>query len=235
MKHPLRGLLCLALLALVWAGFSRPAYAPPSAQNVRQRLNYLARVVRAGSGPGTALGELTRQNPEWGLFTLSFSTYALANLAACDPKRRPEAAAYMELAIRQVLAGPVRRPFAAAWWPPAAGGNSLPPSVLYLGHLNLMLGCHRQLVPGSAFAGLHDSLSASLARRYAQALAGNLESYPGRRWLPDNTVALASLALHDRLTGSGYAATGRRWAVRARAYWLDAETGLPGLAGEGGG
>jgi hypothetical protein len=98
--------------------------------------------------------------------------------------------------------------------------------VLYLGHLNLMLGCHRQLVPRSPYRHLHDSLSAALAARYQQEPSGNLPSYPGRRWLPDNTVALASLALHSRLTGSPYAAAGRRWVARAQRDWLDPETGL---------
>ena len=226
MKRRARWLLPLALLALLWTSFSRPTYAPPGASNVRLRLNYLERVIREGAAPGTALGELTRQNPEWGLFTLSFTSYALANLAQHDPTLRPEAAHYFNLAIKQVLAGPIRQAFAADWPIPAASGDTLPPSVLYLGHLNLMLGCHRQLVPNSPYCQLHDSLSAALYRRYGQEPAGNLASYPHLRWLPDNTVALASLSLHSRLTGSPYAAAGRRWVATARQRWLDAETGL---------
>ncbi len=225
-QHTRRLLLPIAMLALLWASFSRPTYAPPGAANMRLRLNYLERVIREGAAPGTALGELTQQNPEWGLFTLSFSTYALANLAQHDPSIRPEAARYIDLAIKGVLAGPIRQAFAADWPTPAEGGDTLPPSVLYLGHLNLMLGCHRQLVPNSPYCQLHDSLSAALYRRYGREPAGNLASYPHLRWLPDNTVALASLALHGRLTGSSCAAAGRRWAARAQAHWLDAETGL---------
>ncbi|MEJ7666035.1 MAG: hypothetical protein WKG07_44220 [Hymenobacter sp.] len=223
-----RWLLPPALLALVWLSFSWPTYDPPPPANVRLRLNYLERVIREGGEPGTALGELTRQNPEWGLFTLAFTTYALANLAQQNPALRPEAARYIALAIQAVLAAPIRQPFADSWPTPShpTGLDSLPPSVLYLGHLNLMLGCHRQLVPASPFGPLHDSLSAALYRRYDQEPAGNLASYPSLRWLPDNTVALASLALHGRLTGSPYAAAGRRWAARAPAQWLDAETGL---------
>lgn len=162
------------------------------------------------------------------MFTLSFTTYALANLAQQNPALRPEAARYMELTIKAVLAASVRQPFAADWPMPSQPTNldSLPPSVLYLGHLNLMLGCHRQLVPNSPYCQLHDSLSAALYRRYGREPAGNLASYPHLRWLPDNTVALASLALHGRLTGSPYAAAGQRWVAAARRQWLDAETGL---------
>jgi hypothetical protein len=192
---------------------------------VRLRLNYLERVIREGAAPNTDLGKLTQVNPEWGLFTLSFSTYALANLAAQQPDLRPEAAATVAQAIQVALTDPIREPFEPQV-PGEAAEPALPGSVLYLGHLNLMLGCHRQLVPNSPYRHLHDSLSAALAARYQQEPSGNLPSYPGRRWLPDNTVALASLAQHSRLTGSSHADAGSRWVARARRAWLDPKTGL---------
>ena len=214
------GRLAVLLVILLWVGLSWPTYQPPGRPEVRLRLNYLERVIQEGAAPTTALGQLTAQNAEWGLFTLSFSTYALANLAARQPDLRAEAAATIGQAIRVALTDPIRQPFMDEL-PPA-----LPSSVLYLGHLNLMLGCHRQLVPGSPYRRLHDSLSAALAARYQQEPSGNLMSYPGRRWLPDNTVALASLALHSRLTGSTYGAVGPRWVARARRAWLAPTTGL---------
>jgi len=123
------------------------------------------------------------------------------------------------------LTPPLRQPFDDVL-PTNYLAPSLPSSVLYLGHLNLMLGCHRQLVPNSPYQHLHDSLSAALAARYQQEPAGNLASYPYRRWLPDNTVALAPLALHSQLTGSPHAEVARRWVATAKAKWLDPETGL---------
>jgi hypothetical protein len=192
---------------------------------VRLRLNYLERVIQEGAAPATTLGRLTAMNPEWGLFTLSFSTYALANLAARRSDLRAEAAATIGRAIEVALTSPIRQPFEESL-PNKYLMPQLPSSVLYLGHLNLILGCHRQLVPNSPYQHLHDSLSAALAARYQQEPSGNLTSYPHRRWLPDNTVALASLALHSRLTGSPYAAAGRRWVARARRHWLDPKTGL---------
>ena len=102
--------------------------------------------------------------------------------------------------------------------------------MLYLGHLNLMLGCHRQLVPNSPYCQLNDSLSAALYRRYGQEPAGNLASYPHLRWLPDNTVALASLALHGRLTGSTYAAAGRRWVATGAPPVARCQNRAAGLA-----
>ncbi|RZK21755.1 MAG: hypothetical protein EOO56_10935 [Hymenobacter sp.] len=218
------GRLLVLLGLIVGMCYSWPTYQPPGRPEVRLRLNYLERVIREGAKPNTALGKLTQVNPEWGLFTLSFSTYALANLAAQQPDLRPEAAATIGRAIRVALTDPIRQPFEEVL-PNKYLAPSLPSSVLYLGHLNLMLGCHRQLVPNSPYRHLHDSLSATLAARY-QEPAGNLASYPHQRWVPDNTVALASLALHSQLMGSPYAETGRRWVATAKTKWLDPETGL---------
>jgi hypothetical protein len=219
------GRLIIVLGILLWVGCSWPTYQPPSRPEVRLRLNYLERVIQEGAAPPTTLGRLTQQNAEWGLFTLSFSTYALANLAKRQPDLRSEAAATIGRAIEVALTDPIRQPFEPQV-PIDHTQQSLPSSVLYLGHLNLMLGCHRQLVPNSLYRHLHDSLSAALAVRYQQEPSGNLSSYPHRRWLPDNAVALASLALHSRLTGSTYAATGQHWVARARREWLDPTTGL---------
>jgi hypothetical protein len=213
------GRLLLLLALLLWVSGSWPTYRPPGRPELRLRLNYLERVIQEGAAPATTLGKLTALNPEWGLFTLSFSSYGLANLVARQPDLRAEAAATIGRAIEVALTGPIRQPFTES--PPAPTG-----SVLYLGHLNLMLGYHRQLVPNSPYRHLHDSLSAALAARFQQAPSGNLPSYPNLRWLPDNTVALASLALHSRLTGSAYAAAGPRWVARARREWLDPATGL---------
>lgn len=205
--------------------YSYQPYRPPDATNVRLRLNYLEHVIRDGYGPATPLGHLSQQNPEWALFTLAFTTYALTNLAAHDASLRAEAADYVAQAIELARATCIRQAFATG---AVAAGAAVDTSgsVLYLGHLNLMLGCHRQLVPNSPFCYLHDTLSAALYRRYSEAPAGNLASYPHLCWLPDNTVALASLALHGRLTGSAYAGAGRRWVGRAKTDWLDPETGL---------
>lgn len=223
MKNHWRWVLIISSLALLWLGFSWPTYTPPGRPEVRLRLNYLERIIAEGAAPTTTLGQLTAQNAKWGLFALSFSTYALANLAARPPDLRAEAAATIGRAIQVALTDPIRQPFMDVL---PGEQPTLPESVLYLGHLNLMLGCHRQLVPDSPYQHLHDSLSAALGARYQQAPSGNLTSYPQRRWLPDNVVALASLALHSRLTGSAYAIAGRRWVARARHEWLAPQTGL---------
>ncbi|MGI4760298.1 MAG: hypothetical protein ACRYF0_06305 [Janthinobacterium lividum] len=182
-------------------------------------------MIAEGAAPTTTLGRLTAQNAEWGLFTLSFSTYALANLAAQQPELRAEAARTMRQAVAAALTAPMQQPYHSLGDDQLAG-YPLPNSVLYLGHLNLMLGCLRQLEPDTPYRSLHDSLSAHLYRQLGAAPAGNLPSYPHRYWVPDNTVALASLALHSSLTGSLYQRAGARWVAQARRRWLDPTTGL---------
>jgi hypothetical protein len=122
-----------------------------------------------------------------------------------------------------MLTGPIAQAFRN---PDAATQADSVTSVLYLGHLNLMLGCYRLLAPASPYHALHDSLSATLYRRLAAAPNHCLESYPGGVWVPDNTVALASLQLHSDLTGSPHRAFCQQWAAYARQHLTDPTTGL---------
>jgi hypothetical protein len=65
-----------------------------------------------------------------------------------------------------------------------------------------------------------------LYRRLAAAPNHCLPSYPGGVWVPDNTVALASLQLHSELTGSPYQAFCQQWVSYARQHLTDPATGL---------
>lgn len=223
-KRKTKRLLLLLFLLGGFALLSQQEYHPPGRAAVRKRVQYLERVIEEGTEPGTALAAIGGQNPEWALFSLSFSSVAFANLARQDTAFRKEAAHYIELAVAQALTLPIRssfEPTATLAAPVDTAG-----SVLYLGHLNLMLGCLRELDPTSRYIKLHDSVSGALYRRYGREPGGCLESYPGLRWVPDNTVALASLALHSRLTGSPYIKAPRRWVARARREYIEAETGV---------
>ena len=209
-----------AVLLVLAAAFSRPTYHYPAAAELHRKAHYLERIIGAA---GTETPELTALgNAEWSLFSMSYSVYAFTNMAQRDSSFRAEVAHYTGLAIRRMLAGPIAQAFRN---PSASEGDSIT-SVLYLGHLNLMLGCHRLLDPASPYQALHDSLSAGLHRRLAAAPQHCLESYPGGVWVPDNTVALASLQLHSDLTGSSYQAFCQQWVAYARQHLTDPATGL---------
>ena len=207
------------LLLLLAAAFSRPSYHYPTPVVLRPKAHFLERIIRSPEAPElAALG-----NAEWSLFSMSYSVYAFTNMAQRDSSLRPEAAHYTALAIDRMLTGSIAQAFRN---PAAAVPADSVVSVLYLGHLNLMLGCHRLLDPASPYRALHDSLTATLHRRLATAPNHCLESYPGGVWVPDNTVALASLQLHSDLTGSPYRAFCQQWVTYARQHLTDPATGL---------
>lgn len=211
----------LVLLLALWAAFSWPTYHYPTPTKLRQQAHYLERIIRTPERESAELNALG--NAEWSLFSMSYAVYAFTNMAQLDSTFRPEAAHYIQLAIGKMLTGSIARAFRN---PDAATEADLVTSVLYLGHLNLMLGCHRLLDPASPHQALHDSLSAALHRRLATAPDHCLESYPGGVWVPDNTVALASLQLHSDLTGSPYGTFCQRWVAYARQHLCDSVTGL---------
>jgi hypothetical protein len=196
MKRKVALVFTVLLLGLV-AAFSRPTYRYPVPAALRQKAHYLERIIRTPEGEASELTAL--DNSEWALFSMSYSVYAFTNMAQLDPGFRAEAAHYTQLAIGKMLAGSIAQAFRN---PDAATEADSVASVLYLGHLNLMLGCHRLLDPASPYPALHDSLSATLHRRLAAAPNHCLESYPAGVWVPDNTVALASLQLHSELTAA---------------------------------
>ncbi|MBF9140385.1 hypothetical protein [Hymenobacter properus] len=214
--------LVIGVLVLgLWAAFSRPSYHYPAPAELRRKAHYLERIIRSPQNESAELNALG--NAEWSLFSLSYAVYAFTNISQLDSTFRPEAAHYTQLAIAKMLTGSVAQAFRNS---NAFVRSDSVTSVLYLGHLNLMLGCHRLLDPASPYQALHDSLSATLHRRLAAAPNHCLESYPGGVWVPDNTVALASLQLHSELTGSPYRAFCQQWVAYARQHLTDPATGL---------
>ena len=219
--------ICLLIVAMLsgwlgWLSWQPYRYPPPT--ELRKKAHYLESIIRTPQGDTSPLAQLDRQNPEWALFTLSFSVYAFTNMAQRDSSFRAEAARYTELAIQKALTDTIsafcRTSYASRYRVDTAG------SVLYLGHLNLMLGCHRLLNPASAYAGLHDTLTRVLHGRYRRAPSHCLESYTGLVWVADNTVALASLALHSQTTGSSYGQYCPQWVAYARQHLTEAQSGL---------
>lgn len=64
------------------------SYSTPENAELRKKAHYLERVIRSPQNDSSDLAALGRQNPEWALFTLSFSVYAFTNLAERDPSFR---------------------------------------------------------------------------------------------------------------------------------------------------
>ncbi len=217
-------LIPVVLLAVFLYALSLRNYHSPAQPELRKKARYLERIISAAPDTSSDLTKLGKLNPEWALFSLSFSVYALTNMAERDPTFRAEAAQYAQLAIQKALTEDISAFARTADSPPLQIDTA--GSVLYLGHLNLMLGCHRLLNPASRYAGLHDTLSRVLHGRYRRTPSHCLPSYPNQTWVPDNTVALASLSLHSQLTGSLYGQYCTQWVAYARQHLTDSSSDL---------
>jgi hypothetical protein len=200
-------------------------YTFPPSQELEQRVNYLQRVINEPLDSSSEIVILGLANKEWALFSYSFSSYAMTSLALRDTAYKQRAAQIIKSAIDKVLDEIISGHFGAENI--VLHKDSVPPySVLYLGHLNLMLGCYRLIAQDGSYNNLHDAVSRSLYTRYKEATILNLESYPQSIWVPDNTVALASLKIHSSVTGSSYGSMCNEWIEHAKKNLVDKKTGL---------
>ena len=198
----------------------------PTKRNLDFRANYLERVVAESAFPDSEMNLIAKQNFEFPLFSYAFTSYAMTNMAFLDERNIAGAKAVIKKSIQRVTAYDVSITYGvdSAFY---NNLDSLPDySILYLGHLNLMLGCYRLISDDDTFNNLNDSISKSLFLRYQKTPHFNLESYPHLIWIPDNTVALASLHLHSQNSGSKYGKICNDWVEYAKKNLLEGETGL---------
>jgi len=227
MKRIVKFTIGFILILSAWlVVLNMKSYCYPDTDEIKQRLAYLKTAVGQPLEPGSDVWQLRAENPEFMLFSYAFTAYAASNIARRDSTYRAEAVDLIEQCIRQVLSEEVADIFGVDV-PISSVAESIPAcSVLYLGHLNLMLGCLRRLEPQPEWIPLHDAVSKSLFDRYQNSKYLVLESYPSAIWIPDNTVAIASLHLHSLATGSQYEEMCRRWADHCRKQYLDSKTGV---------
>lgn len=197
---------------------------PPKAE-LQQKVNYLSKQIKQPFNQNSDILAIGNENPEFMLFSLSFSTFALTNISFLDTSFRTQAIEIMDFAIQKALTDTIYRTYFPENTPfsPAMDTNI---SVLYYGHLNLMLGCYRLLAKNDKYNELNDKLSAHLYQQFKKTPYLCLASYPQQIWVPDNTVALASLHLHSKNSGSNYKEVCAQWVTYAKAHLLEKQTNL---------
>lgn len=215
-------LLCIAGL---FAYLSLETFTPPTADEIDKRLNYLERVIYETLTSSAEVMRLKSENPEFMLFTYAYSSYAVTNLATQDSSYVERAIPLIRESITKVLEEQVWSVYGIDSVEHLSDA-SREVSVLYLGHLNLMLGCYRLLSNDDRYNDLNNQISASLAERYRACPFLNLESYPSQIWIPDNTVAIASLKLHAHNAHSDYGTLCEQWVEYARNNYLEQYTGV---------
>lgn len=192
---------------------------------LERRVNYLERVIQEPLSENSELYAVSEMNNEWMLFSYSFSTFAFTNIALQDSLYRGRAIRSIDSAIHRVLSPYITSTFDIdtslmkySYFPDY--------SVLYLGHINLMLGCYRMLSGDTTYNKLNDNISANLAWRYENVPYHNLESYSGAIWIADNSAAIASLKLHVQNAGSDYLDICQKWVHYVKDNYTHEKTGV---------
>lgn len=219
-------LLTSLLLFISWLIIVQfQTYKYPDTKDINKRLNYLERVIHQPLDSNAEVILLGYENPEFMLFSYAYSTYAFTNLAIKDSTYKERIIPLIKESIIKVLDYKIASPYNID--SSFIEMDSIPYySVLYLGHLNLMIGCYRLFSKDSTFNNLNDKISESLFNRYNETEFLNLESYPLSIWIPDNSVAIASLKLHSSNTGSGYSSLCTKWVSYVKEHYLEKNTGV---------
>ncbi len=190
----------------------------------------LAREVAAWMEAGVDADQFatgsSRFDGEWALGTHQMALLGLGQVAMQAPGSRDELLPAMAAGATR-LAEPSMREFGTqAWGEDGLRALDSEDGHAYLGYLDLALGMHRLIYPETPLAGLHDELTAALARRLAAAPHGTVETYPGETYPPDVCAVVGAIGLHGRATGEDHGELIAAWSARARETLVDPDTGL---------
>jgi len=176
-----------------------------------------------GGSPGDA-----QFSGEWAIVTLSMTAAGAASTGFDYPGTVPDDLALAEHACRLAMDAKARAFDTARWGSDAlATLDGDDAHIGYLGHLGIVLESYRLLGGKDAqLRKLERDVVAALGRRYDSAAIPFLETYPGERYVADNAVVLAVLALSDVGGAPAHAVLLKRAIVHARGHLLDAKTGL---------
>jgi hypothetical protein len=216
MAKVLRLLLAMLISASALIGTVRLVGPADTPSSVRRQLVHLRQELDGG-----AATRAQRSFPE-GYFFL----YALYGLTYVDLGRASAVSSSVALrearwALANLQSAEGRAPFSASL-APAYG-------VFYRGWINWLRGGILALQPASgrdqAEVRRFEADSTALGAAFDASATPFLPAYPGRAWPVDSVVAVASLALHDKLLPPRFEATAIRWTANVRAD-LDPATGL---------
>lgn len=226
LKYKILSIILLLSLLCFIIYFRSLNYNYPNSNEIDKRLNYLERVIQEPLIGTSEISKLGNESYEFMLFTYAFSTYAATNIAINDSSYTDRSIKLIRESILKVLDKKIYSPYGIDSIQVSTASIS-DQSVLYLGHLNLMLGCYRILTQeDSTFNKLNDKISESLFLRYNNSSSLCLESYPQAIWIPDNTVALASLKLYSHNTAKDFDSICSKWIEYAKSNYLDNDTGV---------
>jgi hypothetical protein len=200
----------LTLLALI--GAVRLIAAADDDQGVRRQLAFLREELDHGADTGA---QALFPEGYYFLNVLYGLTWVELGRRGVEPERAADEAAW---ALSRVESPAGRAPFDAAAVPPYG--------VFWSGWTNWLRGGLLTIRDDPAQRARLVAGSRALAAAFDASPTPFLTAYPGQAWPCDSTVAIASLRLADRVTGTPeFAPVVDRWVTRARGL-LDPATGL---------
>lgn len=157
---------------------------------------------------------------EWHFGACQMAALGFAQHAAANPASRDADLARMDLCITFLLGE--GRAFDQGSWgeDPLDVLDGTRGHMAWLGYTNLVLSAHRALAPESRWADLNDKMTEAIARRVAAEPCMIPETYAGERYPVDTAAGIASIGLHDRVTGADHGALLRRWTARLKQDWV---------------
>lgn len=190
--------------------------------NLEKRLNYLESIIDEPLDGDSRITKLMETNAEWILFTYSFTTFSLYHLYEKDLISYERCIELMLKAINKYLDPGVSMHYGTD--PYKLEGYT---SVLYLGHLNMMLGCYRKIAKNDRFLNLHETISLHLEKRFTSSPYFQLPSYPEAIWISDNAQAMASLKLFDEVSPGKIKPVWKKWIKQIEEKYTDPHVNLP--------
>jgi hypothetical protein len=213
--------MSLIILRVNFCLLTVSAKSYPSGQVVPETLMQLKNIKRRlNAGEGENMQALF---PEGWFFSHIVYGYSWVNVALSSKSEplRQQAIQEVRWVLSQVDTEKGRAPFTA--------DTQVSNGVFYLGWSNRLLGgllkiqSQEERSPKD-IARFHKQ-SQELAQAFASSPTITIEAYPGQAWPCDQTVALASLALHDELFSSNYQTVIQRWVSYTQKH-LEPQTGL---------
>ena len=198
---------------------SASSYAPgQKSEDVLWQLNNIKQRLRAGEGK-----KMQTLFPEGWFFSHILYGNSWVNVALSTHSESLRQQAIQE--VRWVLSQ-TDSPQGLA---PFMSDTQVRHGVFYLGWTNRLLGGllkiqHREERSPQDLDRFH-AQSQELAQAFDASPIATLAAYPNQAWPCDQTVALASLALHDELFGRKYQPVIQRWVDYTQQH-LDPQTGL---------
>jgi hypothetical protein len=191
---------------------------PKIGSDVQWQLNNIKRRLEAGEGE-----KMQAIFPEGWFFSYILYGYSWVNVALTSPSEslRQQAIREIKWVLQQIDTPKGKAPFSF--------NTQVTNGVFYLGWSNRLLGGLLKIQKSSerAQADLEKfhGQSQELAKAFLLSPNLHLEAYPGMTWPCDQTVALASLVLHDSLFNTNYRSISQKWIEHTKLH-LDPQTGL---------